>query len=74
MNPFIAIVSFSKEEGRICCSDETVCFIAAILHQLRFKSETCRHLLTLPSTRPYLTIFLHMVVRLIPSIAAARET
>src|SRR5216683_6399231 len=74
MNLFTAILSFQKGKGgnvaamKQCVSSLQFCNIIC------FKSETYCHLLALPSARPYLTIFLHIVVRLIPSMAAARET
>src|SRR5258708_28352408 len=73
MNLFTAILSFQKGKGENVAAMKQ-CVSSLHLATYSFKSETYCHLLALPSARPYLTIFLHLAVRLIPNIAAARET
>src|SRR6266851_4009979 len=73
MNLFTAILSFQKGKGENVAAMKR-CVSSLHLATYSFKSETYCHLLALPSARPYFTIFLHIVVRLIPSMAAARET
>src|SRR5260370_17503544 len=73
MNLFTAILSFQKGKGENVAAMKQ-CVSSLHLATYSFKSETYCHLLALPSARPYLTIFLHMVVRLIPNMPAARET
>src|SRR3989442_14951940 len=66
-------IKFSKGERENVAAMKQ-CVSSLHLATYSFKSETYCHLPALLSARPYLTIFLHMVVRLIPSMAAARET
>jgi len=49
-------------------------YVSLLQHliKVRFNVETSYFFLSFPSIRPYFTIFLHIVVRLIPSKAAAR--